>query len=269
MSLQSHFELETQISPTSEGIWSTQLSSAWNIGENPNGGYLLLPMLRAMASLVEQPDPVTVTTHYLRPGLADSEAEIRARLLKPGRLASSLRGSMHQAGKTRFETMAAFADLDTNMGPSVDVTIPAPEIPPPEECVMRSGSDQGVALPLLSRAEIRLHPDFANAGTLDEPVIDGWVRFADGTEPTTLSLPFFADCSPPSIFATHGLVGWVPTLELTVHVRRRPAAGWLQVRNRTEDSQGGRIIETGCIWDSTGTLVAQMRQIGLLLGRQR
>jgi len=110
-----------------------------------------------------------------------------------------------------------------------------------------------------------LHPDFANAGSLNEPIIDGWVRFSDHTEPSTLSLPFFADCCPPSIFATHGRVGWVPTLELTVHVRRRPAPGWLQVRNRTEDCQGGRIIETGCIWDSTGTLVAQMRQVGLLL----
>ena len=266
--MSSHLERDTQITEVGDGRWSTQLSTAWNIGENPNGGYLILPMLRAMSSLVEMPDPITVTTHYLRPGLAGDEAEIRAEVAKPGRLYSSLRGSMHQAGKVRYESLAAFADLDASTGPAVEISIPAPDMPPPDECIMRSGDDQGVALPLLSRAEMRLHPDFADAGSLAEPVIDGWVRFADGTEPTTMSLPFFADCCPPSIFATHGRVGWVPTLELTVHVRRRPAPGWLQIRNRTEDSQGGRIIETGCIWDSTGALVAQMRQVGLLLDPQ-
>ena len=265
MTAQSHFERDTRITSTGAGRWSTQLSAAWNIGTNPNGGYLILPVLRAMSSLVDQPDPITVTTHYLRTGLSGAEAEIRAELVKPGRLASNLRGSMHQDGKPRLESLVAFADLDTSTGPDVDITIPAPHIPPPDECIVRSGSDQGVELALLSRAEMRLHPDFANAGSLDEPVIDGWVRFCDRTEPSTLSLPFFADCCPPSIFATHGRVGWVPTLELTVHIRRRPAPGWLQVRNRTEDCQGGRIIETGCIWDSTGTLVAQMRQVGLLL----
>ncbi len=268
MTESSHFESDTRITALGDGRWSTELSSAWNIGENPNGGYLILPLLRAMSTLVEQPDPITVTTHYLRTGLGDETAEIQAELIKPGRLASSLRGSLHQAGKPRLETLAAFGDLEQRSGPAVEMTLEPPEMPPPDECIMRSGSDQGVDLSLLSRAEMRLHPDFANAGSLDEPVIDGWVRFADGTDPTTMSLPFFADCCPPSIFATHGRVGWVPTLELTVHVRRRPAPGWLQVRNRTEDCHGGRLIETGSIWDSTGSLVAQMRQVGLLLDHE-
>ena len=41
--------------------------------------------------------------------------------------------------------------------------------------------------------------------------------FRDGTEPDILSLPFFADCVPPTVFSKFGAVGWVPTLELTVH----------------------------------------------------
>ena len=31
------------------------------------------------------------------------------------------------------------------------------------------------------------------------------------------------------------------------------------------DLTGGRMIESGCLWDSEGHLVAQSRQIGLLL----
>ena len=62
-----------------------------------------------------------------------------------------------------------------------------------------------------------------------------------------------------------GAIGWVPTIELTVHVRRRPAAGWIVGQFRTEDLLDGRMVENGALWDSTGALIAQSRQIGLVL----
>jgi acyl-CoA thioesterase len=61
------------------------------------------------------------------------------------------------------------------------------------------------------------------------------------------------------------MIGWVPTIELTVHVRRRPAPGWILGRFRTDDLVDGRMIETGGLWDSTGAFVADCRQIGLVL----
>ena len=64
-----------------------------------------------------------------------------------------------------------------------------------------------------------------------------------------------------------GSVGWVPTIELTVHVRRRPAPGWVLARFECDDLAGGRMIETGSLWDSSGALVARSRQLGLLLER--
>jgi acyl-CoA thioesterase len=57
----------------------------------------------------------------------------------------------------------------------------------------------------------------------------------------------------------------VPTIELTSHVRRRPAPGWVQGRFVTEDLQDGRMIEDGWLWDSTGALVARSRQLAMLL----
>ena len=53
----------------------------------------------------------------------------------------------------------------------------------------------------------------------DDPLsITGWIRFADGTEPDPLSLVTFADAFPPTLIGSIA-AGWVPTLELTVHVR--------------------------------------------------
>lgn len=54
------------------------------------------------------------------------------------------------------------------------------------------------------------------------------------------------------------------TVELTVHVRARPAPGWLACRSTTRFVAGGFHEEDFEIWDSTGALVAQSRQLALL-----
>src|SRR6185369_598975 len=59
----------------------------------------------------------------------------------------------------------------------------------------------------------------------------GWLRFDDGREPDTLALLTAVDALPPATFDL-GVTGWVPTLELSCHVRAAPAPGALAVRQR-------------------------------------
>ena len=80
-----------------------------------------------------------------------------------------------------------------------------------------------------------------------------------------MSLPLFCDAFPPSLFALYGYIGWVPTLELTVQIRRKPAAGWILATFETDDLHNGLFIETGTLWDSAGQLVARSRQLAMLL----
>ena len=56
----------------------------------------------------------------------------------------------------------------------------------------------------------------------------------------------------------------VPTIELTVHIRAVPAPGWLRTVMSTRFLMDGYLEEDGEIWDSTGTLVAQSRQFGMI-----
>ena len=107
-------------------------------------------------------------------------------------------------------------------------------------------------------------PGMGKAMQLAAEVI-GWCRFRDGTAPDVMSLPLFADAFPPTVFTRLGPIGWVPTLELTVHIRRRPAPGWLACQVWTDDIHNGKLIESVRLWDSTGELVAQGRQLGLLI----
>jgi len=169
---------------------------------------------------------------------------------------------LHHAGQDRLVVNAVFGDVGSPH--AAVITVRAPDLPPPEECVAREGGAQGVELPIAGRVEVRIPPDRVVGGS-DEAVMEGWIRFVDGTPPSTMTLPLFADAFPPSLFPKLGRVGWVPTVELTVHVRRRPAEGWIQARLECDDLSGGRMIETGTLWDSTGQVVARSRQLGLLL----
>ena len=261
----SQFDAETAVAPVGEGLWAARLSAGWNIGGNSNGGYALTSVLRAMRSLVPHPDPISVTTHFLRPSQGDTDAEVRAAVVRSGRTVSTLRGSLWQEGKQRLEVVAAFSDLSADNGGGPEIAQTPPTIPGAEECVHRSSLEQGVELPILSRVDVHVHPDHAPAGGSDRALIDGWIRFSDGAEPSTMALPFFADALPPSLYPLLGFIGWVPTIELTVHARRVPAPGWLQVRQESHDLHDGRMIESGSLWDSTGALVAASRQLGLLL----
>ena len=263
----AQFDDETRLESVAEGIWTTTPSDRWNIGENANGGYALSPVLRAMGEIGAHPDPLSVTTHFLRPLQPDGrEAEVRAEVVRAGRTTSVVRGSLVHGESDRLAVVGAFGDLSE---PASDapgaIDVPAPPTPPPDECRDRSNLEQGVVLPILDRLDVRIHPDRAVHAGSDEAVMEGWIRFADGTQPSTRALPLFADAFPPSLFARFGRVGWVPTVELTVHVRRRPAPGWIQARFECDDLVDGRMVESGTLWDSTGAVVARSRQIGLLL----
>jgi hypothetical protein len=60
-----------------------------------------------------------------------------------------------------------------------------------------------------------------------------------------------------------GDIGWVPTIELTVQVRKRPAPGYLTGWFHTEAVTAGYLEEDGEVWDADGDLVVLSRQLAL------
>jgi acyl-CoA thioesterase len=253
---------DTAVNAVGSGAYTTRLSDAWNIGTTPNGGYAMSSALRALVDVTARADPVSVTVHYLRPATPDAEGMITTRVVRAGRSATYATATLVQNGTERLTVAAVLADLSAPVTASADprLTVVAPDIPPPAACTDRGDLDQGVDLPLLSRVEVRVRPDNRVHATLD-----GWVRLRDGSPPTSTTLPLLADVFPPALQATVGRVGWVPTLELTVHVRRRPQPGWVQAHLTCDDVAGGFMVETGMLWDASGALVARSRQLGMLL----
>jgi acyl-CoA thioesterase len=213
-------------------------------------------------------DPVTVTTHYLRP-TQPGPAQLAATTLRVGRsFASSSAGLSQGTPETlRLQTIATFGTLGLPAEPDYLTAVP-PEIPHPDNCIDREQVQQFPSLSSISQStEIRLHPDTGWLQDQPSGVAQsiGWVRLRDGRDPDPWALLYFADALPPTMFELSVERAWVPTIELTVHVRANPAPGWVLCRMTTRHVSNGRFEEDGEIWDSTGRLVAQSRQLAMIL----
>ncbi len=267
---ESRFDLDTAVVRDDEG-WVCDLRQRWHTGEGLNGGYLLAVMVRAMLADAGRPDPVTVTAHYLsRP--AAGPAKVRTEVVKQGRTFATVTGVLVQGERELIRTIGAFGDLAAQSGPS-RVSTQAPDIAPPDECVPFSELLErgGRRLPEFQHQfELRLPPGSPWFGPKegDPYEITGWIRFRDGTEPSTTSAVAFIDAFPPALLGSVR-AGGAPTVELTAHVRSRPASGWLLGTYRTRVLLDGLMEEDGELWDSEGRPVALSRQLALLLPARR
>jgi acyl-CoA thioesterase len=266
----SAYERATAITASESG-WSVDLDGSWSIGGSMNGGYLLAVMVKAACATTGRPDPLAVTATFLSPP-SPGRAEITVTVAKRGRRSTVADVSLGQGGRRHVQATAVLGDLTGLEGPDLDY--PAPSITAFEDCVSiadRPGPN-GLGPPEIFRHfDLRLAPgvgwltgDRRGADHGGEALIEGWTRFADGTEPDVASLMLFADAFPPAVL-DHFPASWVPTLQYSVYVRGRPEPGWLWGTFRTRSMVGGLLEEDGEVFDSTGRLVALSRQLALLL----
>lgn len=237
----------------------------WDIGGNANGGYLLALAANGMRRLAGRPDPVTVTGHYLAPG-RPGPAVVEGTVVKSGRRFATVTGSLQAGGAPVVQALATFGDLGLPASTFSHLDGAPPELPPFEACSPRPANGP-VTVPLMERLDVRLHPDhlgFAAGAPRGVAEVAGWFAFADGRPVDTLALLLACDAFPPAVFHLDLPPGWVPTVELTVHVRAVPAPGPVRCVFRTRFVQGGFLDEEGEVWDSTDRLVAQSRQLGLM-----
>lgn len=92
----------------------------------------------------------------------------------------------------------------------------------------------------------------------------GWFALVDEEPTDAIALLLAADAFPPPIFNSDIPMAWVPTVELTVHLRGDPSPGPLRCAFRSRFIHNGLLDEEGEIWDSAGHLVAQSRQLSLM-----
>ncbi len=108
----SIFDAETAVVARGDGQYDVRLSTAWDIGDNANGGYAMLPVLRSLREESGHSDPLSVTTHFLRPIQGGGDARVDTSLVRRGRSVSVLTGALTVAETQRLTVSAVFGDLD-------------------------------------------------------------------------------------------------------------------------------------------------------------
>ena len=265
----SAFSTVSGLEPVGNGRFEAEVDPDWTIGGKPNGGYLLAMLGRAATCTGTHPHVIAASAHFLRspdPGPVAIETET----LRQGRSASQVRTRMTQGEVACVEALITASRLEADTRPYWDAGLPEVSAVGWDECerlvpVLPTG--QPVAI--MEEVEVRLEPatrGFSNGQPSGRGELRGWLALPgdEGFDP--VSLLFAVDAFPPATFDIE-FAGWVPTLELTAYVRALPAPGPVQIVQRAQLIEAGRVDEVCYVWDSAGRLVAHGTQLaGIRLG---
>ncbi|MFJ9590050.1 thioesterase family protein [Streptomyces acidicola] len=264
----SEFDRDTAVTRRDEGVYDIDLSAGWTIINAVNGGYLLAVLGRALADALPHSDPFTISAHYLTASLP-GPAVIRTDVVRTGRTLSTGQASLFQYDESgheveRIRVLASYGDLDS-LPDDVRTTARPPAFPPVEDCFGPQDGPTPVSgsSAITERLMLKLDPStlgWALGAPSGKGEMRAWLGLADGRDADPLSLLLAVDALPPTAFEL-GISGWVPTVELTVHVRSRPAPGPLRISVATRNLAGGFLEEDAEVWDSADRLVAQSRQL--------
>jgi hypothetical protein len=147
---------------------------------------------------------------------------------------------------------------------------PLPDVAPPEP-LRPHPEPLHPALPPIAR-RTRLQQRFGGrpfSGELQPMEIGGWLAHAESRPIDALSLAFFADAVIPAPFMRLPEPNAAPTIDLSVHFRSALPAGseheLCLLRIRTGLIHEGFFEEDGVMWAPDGTVLAQSRQLALLM----
>ncbi len=255
---------DTSITPLGAGRYAATIDRRWWIERGPNGGYLAAIVLRAAMAEVADPArrPRSLTLHYLRPP-TEGPCEVAVVVERAGRGLTTVSARLAQDGRDCIIAIAAFG-LD-RPGPVLDDQH-APAVPPAEE-VVAARRDTRAVIPIVERYDVRPAIGALPFERGPEALTGGWIRTVDHDPVDEILVAALTDAWAPAIFSRLEVPIGVPTVDLTIHFRQAPprAEGWCLVRFRTQVAAEGYLEEDGEVWSADGRLLAQSRQLAVLL----
>ncbi|MGH2911633.1 MAG: acyl-CoA thioesterase [Solirubrobacteraceae bacterium] len=257
--------------PTGEGaLFAATVAPGWRAGRGPHGGYLAAMLLRSLIDTVDDDlrTPRSLTIHYLRapePG----PIEIRTTVERQGRSLSTLSARMEQNGKVTALALSAFSVPWT--APSAN-ELPMPDLAPPDmERLSTPKLFKGApefTRQLVMQPRVGAVPFAASGAPMK---IGGWIGFPEDRPVDAPALALFCDAWFPPSFIALDVPAISPTVDLTIHFRQPisecdcdPSALVLAVFD-TRLLHDGLFEEDGVIWTPDGSVLAQSRQLGIIM----
>lgn len=261
----------------SETIFEGFITDTWSIGDAPNGGYLMMmAMDAATQSSDSHPDPLSFSALYLAKAEENTPATLTVRKISQSRSTTTLQVTMTQKDIVRSEYTGIFGNFDNMEG--IDHTVKhAPILPAqPQHCLFASKGLRkalGDKLKIAFQTEMHIAPDspsisgiFANKKG-DRASITAYMGLVSGEIPTLASMAFYNDAMLPPVLNIAEL-GWVPTLQYTVHFWNRPPADQplVRIKFETDFVRKSMLYTDAEIWSQDGsTLLSTSRQYARLM----
>lgn len=265
------FDRAVAVQHEGQGRVAAALDGGWSTPAGLNGGYIAAVVLQAIIAAVDRPErhPRSLTLHYLsapKPGPAIIEVTEE----RSGRTLTSASARLVQDGRVRVLALAALAG---SYSTEVRFASPAAELTPFGELEPLGWIPPG--FPIVEFFDLRpaIGPLPFVQPPADEAVTGGWIRLRDDRPLDALALAMYTDAWWPATFVRMPVPIAVPTVDLTIHFRAPEAVAALEpgspamARFSTRTAHDGYFEEDGELWAPDGTLLANSRQLAILLPR--
>lgn len=262
------FDSETALEPAEgDGAWEGEIAAGWETPRGPLGGYVMAILMRGLQLAVgdRERQARSVTMHFLRVPEA-GPVEVTATLEREGRSLSTVSGRLEQGGKPIGLALGAYSKPWE--GPLLD-DLPMPEVEPPDSDGAPKRAFRSTEPPPFAGKLVMQHrfgePAFSSAA---EGETGGWLGLREDRPVDARAIAVLADAWFPAPWPRLKKFAPAPTIDLTIHFRSPlPVRGPLLLgRFHSRYVRDGFFEEDGVLWAPDGTVVAQSRQLGLLLG---
>lgn len=212
--------------------------------------------------------------HFLRAPEA-GPVELSATLERRGRSLSTVSGRLSQAGRLIAIGLGAYSTpwegplLDAPAMPAVEPADPELRPPPGDDSAGPAGDfPRSDPPPFTERLSMQHRFGPAPFSRAERGEVGGWLGLRERRPLDAPAIAVLADAWFPAPWPRLAKLAPAPTIDLTVHFRAPlPLAdSMLLGRFTSRLVRDGFFDEDGELWTPDGKLVAQSRQLGLLLG---
>jgi acyl-CoA thioesterase len=252
-----------------EGAYDGEINAEWWTPRGPLGGYVMAIVLHALELTIDDPArmPRSVTMHFLRPPQA-GPATVRTAVERQGRTLTTISGRLEQEGKLMGIALGAYS---TPWESPLLEDAPMPAVDPPDgRASTRRAAPDAEPPPFVDRMVFQ-HRFGARLFTRAEHgEVGGWLGLREQRPIDAAAVAVLADAWFPAPWPRLKALAPAPTIDLTIHFRAPLPVpdGLLLGRFRSRVVRDGFFDEDGELWAPDGTLIAQSRQLGLLIGAE-
>jgi acyl-CoA thioesterase len=259
----TRFDRDTAVEPLGDGRFRARIDSAWWVLRGPNGGYIAAIVTRAIRAALDDGGERalrSLTVHFLA-APHEGDVELAVRIERAGRSMTAVTVRCEQDGRP---VALAIAALATEYPGATAYAGAMPEVADPDDIAAPA---LDFVPPFARNFDLRpaLGPPPFSSGT--EPRTGGWLRLGEPRPLDEALVVAMCDGWWPAPFGVVDRPLAAPTIDLTVHVRAPLPRehDFVLLDARSETARDGFFEEDVRIFARDGTLLAQSRQLALLL----